>query len=134
MSVTVPEAPQFCGVPQPPDQPEEGAVAVQNAASPLARVKAAVACLGGGSRSSSSSKQPADASSGTRSRPTILDYHSAYRSGAITPVDVAEAIIGFLEREEGAAHWLCEWHPEHLRAQVGGWVGGWTGGWVGGWC
>jgi hypothetical protein len=32
---------------------------------------------------------------------------------------VAEAIIKFLGSEAGAANWLCDFRPDHLRAQVG---------------
>jgi hypothetical protein len=41
------------------------------------------------------------------------------RAGAASPVQVAEAIIGFVSREQGAANWLSDFDPEHLRAQVG---------------
>ncbi|KIZ06891.1 hypothetical protein MNEG_1064 [Monoraphidium neglectum] len=53
-----------------------------------------------------------------KGRPGIRDYHAAYVSGAASPVQVAEAIIGFVSREQGAANWLSDFDPEHLRAQA----------------
>lgn len=40
--------------------------------------------------------------------------------GEITPSVVVDEIIRFVEREEGAANWLCDFRPAHLRAQVSG--------------
>jgi hypothetical protein len=70
-----------CGVPDGPALPEKDVVAVAGAASPAARVAAAVAALGdewvdGGAIAAAS----ADGS--PRRRPGILDYHSAYLAGA----------------------------------------------------
>jgi hypothetical protein len=43
---------------------------------------------------------------------------TARHPGEVTPSEAAEAVITFLEGEPGAANWLCDWKPDHLRAQA----------------
>ena len=119
----VPEAPQASGVPAVPAAPEAGVVAVAgaDAASPAARVKAALDALGvraDGTSSADNINHGRHGRSRNRRRPTILDYHAAYASGEVTPAAVADAVLAFLETERGAANWLCELHPDHVRAQA----------------
>ena len=78
---------RFCGVPPPPELPEDGAAAVSDAACPRARVRAALAALGmdedrlrgcdGAPQAAERDGQPAPA----ERLPSIIDYHRAYSSG-----------------------------------------------------
>ncbi|GBF95943.1 fatty acid amide hydrolase-like [Raphidocelis subcapitata] len=120
----IPEAPKTSGVPEPL-RPERGVIEVADPGSPAARVRAALAAIGapaaaapapalGSPRRGGRGKAAAKAA-----RPTILDYHRAYLSGEVSPVDAAEAIIKFLDSEPASANWFCEFAShEHLRAQA----------------
>ena len=46
------------------------------------------------------------------------NWLSSTPPGAATPSAVVEAIIDFLESQPGASHWMCDWRPDHLRAQA----------------
>ena len=127
MRCSVPEAPELSGVPPPPERPDQedgcAPLAGDAAASPAARVKAALAALAGGAAAADSTAAAKSAADGgdhgrRRRRPTVLDYHSAYTSGAATPSDVADAIVAFLEAEPGAARYLCAFDAAYLRAQA----------------
>ncbi|GBF99222.1 fatty acid amide hydrolase-like [Raphidocelis subcapitata] len=137
MAAIVPEAPQFSGVPPPPTAPEGAAARVADAASPAGRVNAALSALGadprrpgrvggaakGGGGRASGSGAGGGGEGGVQGaeprRATVLDYHNAYRQGAVTPSDVAEALISFLTAPGAPQRvWLCDFRPDHLRAQA----------------
>lgn len=75
-----PLAPRYCGVPPTPDHNPEGTVPVEDAASPAARVRAALAALGV-DESGRGRLEGVYPSSTAAQRPGILDYHAAYSSG-----------------------------------------------------
>ncbi|KAI8469633.1 MAG: amidase signature domain-containing protein [Monoraphidium minutum] len=123
----IPEAPKPTGVPELPSGPEPGAAPVPDAASPASRVRAALASLGitppaaaprGVRQLRSGGAGGAAAAAFAARRPSIMEYHHAYLSGEVTPSEVVDAVIRFVEREEGAANWLCDFRPAHLRAQA----------------
>lgn len=54
----------------------------------------------------------------SNARPTVLDYHFAYENGLVTPNDVAERLISFLERHNAKHCWLSQWSAEDIRRQA----------------
>ncbi|KAF8066373.1 hypothetical protein HT031_002697 [Scenedesmus sp. PABB004] len=57
-------------------------------------------------------------STASNCRPTVLDYHTEYESGMVTPTEVAERLIAFLERHNPRERWLTAWDAADIRAQA----------------
>jgi len=111
------------GIADPLMRPEAHVFEVENAGDPAARVQAAVETLGitlpAVGKAAGRTRRGGDgAALDPQRRPTILDYHRSYCSGTVTPSDVAESILHFLETEQGSANWFCECKPDHVRAQA----------------
>ncbi|WIA22970.1 hypothetical protein OEZ85_001331 [Tetradesmus obliquus] len=57
-------------------------------------------------------------STASNARPTVLDYHYAYEHGMITPSQVADRVIAFLERLNPDFHFLIAYDAADIRAQA----------------
>ncbi|KAF6263354.1 amidase signature domain-containing protein [Scenedesmus sp. NREL 46B-D3] len=51
-------------------------------------------------------------------RPTVRDYHYSYMKGMITPTDVAERLVSFLEKHNSQFNWLSVYSADHIRHQA----------------
>eukprot|EP00882_Tetradesmus_deserticola_P027964 GHRQ01031116.1.p1 GENE.GHRQ01031116.1~~GHRQ01031116.1.p1 ORF type:complete len:228 (+),score=45.25 GHRQ01031116.1:115-798(+) len=57
-------------------------------------------------------------STAPNARPTVLDHHSVYKHGLVTPSQVAERVIAFLERYNTDLHILHAYDATDIRAQA----------------
>eukprot|EP00775_Hariotina_reticulata_P011509 gene11509-11652_t len=57
-------------------------------------------------------------STAANNRPTVLDYHYAYEHNMITPTEVANRIIKFLELHNSKQHWLAAWSADDIKRQA----------------
>eukprot|EP00879_Flechtneria_rotunda_P002196 GHRR01002382.1.p1 GENE.GHRR01002382.1~~GHRR01002382.1.p1 ORF type:complete len:694 (+),score=228.48 GHRR01002382.1:133-2214(+) len=57
-------------------------------------------------------------STASNARPTILDYHHAYMQEWLTPSEVADRTIKFIESCNNKYQWLSAWSDDNIRQQA----------------
>ncbi|KAF6263351.1 amidase signature domain-containing protein [Scenedesmus sp. NREL 46B-D3] len=57
-------------------------------------------------------------STASNARPTVLDYHYAYEQGMVTPSQVAERVIAFLDRLNDSFRFLLAYDAADIQAQA----------------